>query len=104
MVQAAPIIAAAVSAIGTGYSIYAGEESRRAGKQAVRRQGQAQQQAETAAIRQEKLNEMQLAKANQKTPDALTLLGDATLGAGNPTMLTGLQNARDKARQTLLGT
>ena len=81
------ITAVAIAAIGTGYSIYAGERS-------ASMQAEAQKQAKANALKQEKAADEANNRANQKTPDTNALLSSAQqlskMGTAG-TMLTGPQ-------------
>lgn len=108
---AAALGALAVGAAGsTAYSIYSGEKGRKAQKDALRRQEQAQKQAEARALSQQRQSEMAQRAASGKKPNTAALLEAAqeasTAGAAG-TMLTGSQGIRPEdlqlGRTTLLG-
>lgn len=96
-------IAATAAAVGTAYSIYSGER-------ASKKQDQAQQAAQTAAAKQEKLADQAVNAANRKTPDVSAMLSSAAqMGKSGPasTLLTGAggvdPNALLLGKNTLLG-
>ena len=100
------LTAAAVTA--TAYTIYQGE--RAAGKQedALNQQRQQQQEAKTAAEKQQALSEQAVNKANAKQADVSSVMAaaqDAGKGAG--TLLTGPQGSQvadmNLGKSTLLG-
>lgn len=100
---AAPIIAAAAAAIGTGYSVYSGER-------AASNQQKAAQQAKDNANKQAYLADQELNKANQKQPDSSALLSaqkQAGQGGVGSTLLTGAQGldlqSLQLGKKTLLG-
>ena len=84
-------VAAIVSAAALGYGIHSGEQARGAQRRGQRRQAQAQQEAQIAASRQQKLAAESYAAANRKKPDIGSILAtEAELGqAGSSTTLTG---------------
>jgi hypothetical protein len=101
---------AASAAAGTGYSIYAGEQGRKAQQDAMAKQQQAQKQAAAAATSQARKSEMAMNAANRAQPDVSAIMSAATKGAaGGPagTMLTGPTgvdpNALSLGKNTLLG-
>lgn len=80
---------AAVMAVGVGYSIYAGEKSRKMQKEAMRKQEAAQVKAERHAQAVERRNMMESQRARSKKADVESLLAAAQNTGGNPTILTG---------------
>lgn len=86
------MIAAGVAAAGTAYSIYNGEQQRKAQNNALNQQRDAQQKAEASALKQEKAAEEAQNKSLAKRPDAGAILSQAEQasksGVGS-TMLTG---------------
>ena len=74
-----------IMAVGTGYSIYAGEQARKD-------QSRAQGDAKNAALKQEKLQEEANNRANAKHPDVNAIMAAAqqsAKGGTSGTMLTG---------------
>lgn len=109
-VETALIVAAAAAAVGTGYSIYSGEQQRSAQKDALNQQREAQQKAEASAAKQEKAAEEATNRALAKTPDTNAIMSAAEQsgkGGASSTMLTGPQgvdpNALELGKKTLLG-
>lgn len=101
---------AASSAAATGYSIYAGEQGKKAQQDAMAKQAQAQQKAEAAATSQARKSQEAMNAANRAQPDVSAIMSAATKGAaGGPagTMLTGPTgvdpNALALGKNTLLG-
>lgn len=101
---------AGAAVVGTGYSIYAGEQQKSAQKDALNQQREAQNKAEASAVRQEKAAEEAQNKALTKRPDTGALLSSAEQagksGVGG-TMLTGAAgvdpNSLQLEKKTLLG-
>lgn len=96
-------VIAAAAVAGTAYSVYSGEQNRRA-------QGAAQQQAKEAALKQEKAAEEANNRANQKGADtvgALSAAQQAGKAGASGTMLTGSSGvdpaALNLGKTTLLG-
>lgn len=78
-------IAAAAAVVGTGYSIYNGEQQKSA-------QEDAQKQAKDTATKQAAQADQAMNKANQKTPDTSAIMSQATQSGkagASGTMLTG---------------
>lgn len=103
MPTAAPIISAVAAAVGTGYSIYAGEQQ-------ASNQRKAAAQAKDAANKQAYLADQEMNKANQKSPDTSAILSaqkQSAQGGAGSTMLTGSQgvdlNKLQLGKTTLLG-
>lgn len=103
-------VMAAAAVVGTGYSIYAGEEGRRKQSAALDQQRQAQAQAVESAKKQEKISEENINKANSKQPDTAAIISAANQGANQGaagTMLTGPMgidpSALSLGKNTLLG-
>lgn len=85
-------VMAGAAAAGTGYAVYAGEEGKKAQKEAANKQEQAQNKAVADAQAQQRRNEMESNMASRKQPDMAQIMQDATKSAaGGPsaTMLTG---------------
>ena len=106
----AMIAATAAAAAGTGYSIYAGEQSKKAQGEAMAQQRQAQDRAAKDAAAQAEKSQEAINAANRKSPDVSSILGAAAKGAaGGPagTMLTGPTgvnpNELTLGKNTLLG-
>lgn len=104
------IVATTVAAAGIGYSIYAGEQGKRAQEQAMQQQQQAQAQAARQAEQQAAKSEQAMRRASQQAPDIAGIMASAQEGAqGGPsaTMLTGPQGIDPSqlslGRSTLLG-
>lgn len=85
------VVAAIVSAASLSYGVYSGEQSKGVQRRGLRRQEQAQQVAQIAASRQQKLAAEAYAAANRRKPDIGSILAtEAELGqAGSSTTLTG---------------
>lgn len=81
-------VQAALAVAGTAYSMIQGKQARSAQKQGLRLQAAAQQTAEDAAMRQQRLADEASAKANAKKPDISALLAGEQ-GLGVSSMLTG---------------
>lgn len=81
-------VQAALAVAGTAYGIIAGERSGAAQRKGLRLQAAAQQTAEDAAMRQQRLADEASAKANAKKPDISALLAGEQ-GLGVSSMLTG---------------
>lgn len=75
-------IMAAISAVGTGYSIYSGVD-------AAKKQREAQAKAESEALKNEQLQTEAMNKQNQKRPNISAILAANQAGAGgiNSTIL-----------------
>lgn len=86
VVTAASVV---VGAIGTGYSIYAGQQQAQAQKKALGAQKGAQAKAEADARSQQMKSEMAVNAANQKKPDMSAIMKAAQSTGGSNTMLTG---------------
>lgn len=86
VVTAASVV---VGAIGTGYSIYAGQQQQQAQKKALNQQKAAQVKAETEAKAQQAKSETAMNAANQKQPDMSSIMKAAQATGGSGTMLTG---------------
>lgn len=103
-------VAAGAAVVGTGYSIYAGEQQKKAQADALNQQRDAQSKAEASALKQEKSAEEAQNKALAKTPDSAAILSSAEQasksGVGG-TMLTGAQgvdpNSLQLEKKSLLG-
>lgn len=67
--------ALAVSIAGLGYGVYSGEQQAAQAKKGLKRQDKAQKEAQGNALRQDRLNQEEEAKAKAKPPDVDTLLG-----------------------------
>lgn len=96
-------VAAGIAAVGTAYSVYSGEENKKA-------QAQAQQQAKQNADRQASLADQAMNRENQKKPDTVGALAAAQQSGksgASGTMLTGSQgidpSALNLGKNTLLG-
>ena len=101
---------AGAAVVGTGYSIYAGEQQKSAQKDALNQQRDAQAKAEASALKQEKTAEETMNKSLAKKPDASAILSQSEQagksGVGS-TMLTGAAgvdpNSLQLEKKTLLG-
>ena len=109
-VVTAIVAATAVAAAGIGYSIYAGEQGKKAQERAMSEQRTAQQRAAMEAEKQAMKSEQAMRRASQQTPDVAGIMAAAQEGAaGGPsaTMLTGPQGVDPSqlslGRSTLLG-
>lgn len=96
-----------IAAIGTAAAIKQGEAQKNAQKASLRLQERAQNDAMSAAMRQDQLNAQELAKANARKPNLEGLVAfetsKQTSGAGS-TLLTGVPSKNLKLGQTgLLG-
>jgi uncharacterized protein HemX len=102
------VASAAAAAAGTGYAVYAGEQGRKAQKEAANRQEAAQREAATQARSQQRRSQQAMAMANRREPDVASIL-QSTMDAGGPTstMLTGPMGVNpadlNLGRQSLLG-
>ena len=103
-------IAAAAAVVGTGYSIYNGEQQRSAQADANNKAQEAAKQQKANADKTQQMQEQQINKANAKTPDIGALLSgnqQAAKGGASGTMLTGPQgvdpSALNLGKNTLLG-
>ena len=95
MSGAAIAVGVGVAAIGTGYSIYAGEEARK-------QQSKAQGEAKNNALKQEKLQDEATNRANRKSPNVNAIMAaaqQAAKGGVGGTMLTGPQGIDPSALQ-----
>jgi peroxiredoxin family protein len=106
----AAIVATTAMAAGVGYSVYAGEEGRKAQKEAMNRQRAAQAQAAQQAKEQATASQAAMRRAQGQAPDVAGIMAAAQEGAaGGPaaTMLTGPMgidpNQLSLGRNTLLG-
>lgn len=81
-------IEAAARVAGLAYGIIQGERGRQAQKKGLRLQGEAQQTAEDAAMRQERQAMEAQRRANQRKPDISALLAGEQ-GLGVSSMLSG---------------
>lgn len=106
-IETAMIVAATAAAVGTGYSVYSGEQQRKQQNQALdmQRQGQAQALADSQA--QAKSSEEAMNKANRKSPDMGAVMQMAGRDKQSSTMLTGPggvnPNEMAMGKNTLLG-
>jgi uncharacterized protein HemX len=105
----AALVTSAVAAVaGVGYSLYAGEQGRKAQKEAANRQEAAQREAATQARSQQRRSQQAMAMANRREPNVASIL-QSTMDAGGPTstMLTGPMGVNpadlNLGRQSLLG-
>lgn len=88
-------VAAGAAVIGTGYSIYAGEQARE-------QQSRAQGEAKNNALKQERLQDEAIGRANQKSPNVNAIMAaaqQAAKGGVGGTMLTGPQGIDPSALQ-----
>lgn len=88
----AAVIGASIGAIGTGYSIYAGQQQNKNQKKSLQNQENAQQQAEQQALSTQRKSEIAQNAANMKTPDIASILSRAAQSGStglSSTMLTG---------------
>lgn len=104
------IVATTVAAAGIGYSIYAGEQGKKAQERAMSEQRTAQQRATLEAEKQATASEAAMRRAAGRQPDIAGIMAAAQEGAaGGPsaTMLTGPQGIDPSqlslGRNTLLG-
>jgi len=104
------IAATTVAAAGIGYSIYAGEQGKKAQERAMSEQRTAQQRAAMEADKQAAASEAAMRRAAGRQPDIAGIMAAAQEGAaGGPsaTMLTGPQGIDPSqlslGRNTLLG-
>lgn len=86
-----------------GYGVYQGERGASAQRAGARRQQQAQQQAESAALSQRRQAEMAQAAANRQAPDISGILSfeQGLTGGAASTMLGG--GTRTNRKPGLLG-
>jgi len=109
-IETAIAIAAAAAAVGTGYSIYSGEQQKAAQADALSQQEKAQREAaERAKGQQQKADQAQNA-ANRKSPDVNAIMAEAakdSQGGSASTMLTGPSGVNPAdltlGKSTLLG-
>lgn len=106
----AAIVATAAVAAGVGYSVYAGEQGKKAQEDAMRKQEAAQARAAQQAQQQAAESKAAIRRSQQQAPDVAGIMASAQEGAaGGPsaTMLTGPMgvdpNQLSLGRQTLLG-
>jgi Flp pilus assembly protein TadB len=95
------VTAAVAAVVGAGYAVHSGEQA----KNRQEDQAAAQKRANAKA---EKQADQAMNRANQRTPDASTLLAEAqNRGLNSGTMLTGAQGIDPSAltlgKNTLLG-
>ena len=91
-VETALIASAVIAGVGTGYSIYQGEQQKSQQADALRQQEQAQKEAAERAKGQQQRAEQAQNAANAKSPDVAGIMEAASKAAqGGPsgTMLTG---------------
>lgn len=67
-----------IAGLSLAYGGYAGERQATAQRKGAKNQREAQQTAESNALKQERLGEQEATRARQKTPDLDVLLGDLT--------------------------
>lgn len=103
-------VGAAAAAAGAGYSVYAGEQGRKAQNEAMKQQREAQDRSFQQAEEQSRKSEEAMRRANQNAPDVSGILSSAAQRAsGGPsgTMLTGPGGVKPEqlslGRSTLLG-
>ena len=103
-------IAAAAAVVGTGYSIYNGEQQRSAQSDANKKAEQAAKQQQANAEKTQEMQQEQINKANARKPDVAAMLSgneQAAKGGASGTMLTGPQgvdpNSLNLGKNTLLG-
>jgi len=101
---------AAAAAAGTGYAIYAGEQGKKAQKEAMNRQSAMQAQATQQAQQQATASQVAIRRSQQQSPDVASIMAAAQeTGTGGPasTMLTGPAGIDPSqltlGRNTLLG-
>lgn len=90
-----------------GLQVYQGEQARKAGVRAERRQALVQNKAEAAANAARNQAEADVARANRKPPDVAALLAaaqsGASLGSASTLLTSGKQTRAKLATPTLLG-
>lgn len=102
-------IAAGIAAAGTSYSIVAGEQGKKAQKQAMQRQERAQAETAQRAAMQQRRSQEAMMRSTQEQPDVAGIMAAAQESAAGPsaTMLTGPQGVDPSqlslGRSTLLG-
>ena len=101
---------AGAAVVGTGYSIYSGEQQRKAQSNALDQQRDAQNKAEANALKQEKAAEETQNKALAKRPDTTAIMSQAEQAGKNGvggTILTGAAgvdpNSLQLEKKSLLG-
>ena len=104
------IVATAAVAAGVGYSVYAGEQGKKAQREAMNQQKAAQAQASQQAQQQATASQAAMRRSQQQAPDVAGIMAAAQeSGAGGPssTMLTGPAGIDPSqltlGRNTLLG-
>ncbi len=109
-IETAIAIAAAAAVVGTGYSVYAGEQQKAAQSDALAKQEQAQKEATDRAKGQQQTAQQAQNAANQKSPDVAGIMeaaGKAAQGGPSGTMLTGPSGVNQAdltlGKNTLLG-
>lgn len=80
-------VLATAAVLGLGYSAFSGERQAAAARQGRRDQEQAQKQAETAAISQQRQADEAENRARQKTPDLNVLLSRELKPKPSPTSI-----------------
>ena len=100
--------AAAAAVVGTGYTIYQGEQQAKQQERSLQMQQQANERAIESAKKQEKSAEENIRAANRKQADVSSILAAAQdTGGGDRTLLTGPMgvdpNQLALGRNTLLG-
>jgi type II secretory pathway pseudopilin PulG len=104
------IAAVSVAAAGLGYSVYAGEQGKKAQEQAMRQQKLAQDQAAREARTQTEASMAAMRAANRRTPDVSGIMQaaqESAQGGPSSTMLTGPMGVNPQdlqlGRSSLLG-
>lgn len=104
------IAAVTASVAGLGYSIYAGEQGKKAQEQAMQEQRRAQAEAAKQAQLQSEQSQAAMRAANRRAPDVAGIMQAAQeAGGGGPatTMLTGPMGVNPQdlqlGRSSLLG-
>ena len=110
IVAGALAASAAAAAAGVGYSVYAGEQGKKAQREAMNQQKAAQAQAAQQARQQATESQAAIRRSQQQAPDVASIMAAAQeSGAGGPsaTMLTGPAGIDPSqlmlGRNTLLG-
>ena len=104
------IVAVSVAAAATGYSIYAGEQGKKAQQDAMRKQEAAQAEAAKQAKLQTEQSQAAMRAANRRAPDVAGIMQaaqESAQGGPSSTMLTGPMGVNPQdlqlGRSSLLG-
>lgn len=96
-------VQAAAAVAGLAYGVIQGERGSQAQKKGLRMQDEAQQTAESRALRQERQAEEQFNRANRKTPNIDDILAGESLYSGSSPLLTGGRRSPRLGSSSALG-